>query len=334
MIYLSLCMIEKISEIKEKHKYACNLRDGCGPQIKAGPEVTSHNVSLGRNIITAKYAAASSMTQSMNDGGHGHNSLHRLFESKNFKMRPYSDPASTQYKALKEYLTLHITPASFKTYWAFLCAFEPYIKKAINPVVVKSAAKKSGFEANTINVRTIMSYNKDFCSLSNENAESVIGLITTVLAPYFREHQWIPESLYPEIFPQEAGFGFTLSNREGTPLNDLTTNRQRFIVDNSEQWQAVLANRNAALEAAAEEKERKRLEREAADAAKPKKVRSCSHLGCKSVIDITTTATKRITEGTWKKCKGKNCAIWACPDHFTEIALHETFCPKCTSTTI
>ena len=86
-----------------------------------------------------------------------------------------------------------------KTYWAFICTLEPYIKKAINPVVVKSAAIKSGFESNGINVRIIMSYNSDCVRLTDAKAEEVIGLIMTVLVPY-REHQSIPESFYPEIF--------------------------------------------------------------------------------------------------------------------------------------
>ena len=271
------------------------------------------------------------MTQSMNDGGHGHDGLHRLFESKHFKMRPYEDPASSRYTALKDYLELHLTSASFKTYWAFVCAFEPYIKNAINPIVVKSAAKKSGFESNRINVKTIMSYNKEFVGLTDQKAIEVVGLITTVLVPYFRDHQWIPESLYPQLFHTENGFDFTLSTRSGTPLNDLTTNRQRFLVDNSKQWQTLLAGRRATLEAAENEKERKKLLKDEADALKPKKTRSCSHLVCKSDIDISTIALKKFNEATWKKCKGKGCSMWVCPQHFLEIVEHESFCSKCTT---
>jgi hypothetical protein len=207
-----------------------------------------------------------------------------------------------------------------------MCAFEAYVMKAINPVVVKSAARKSGFESNKINITTIMSYNTEFSRLTEEKAEEVIGLVSTVLVPYFREHQWIPEELYPELFPTDSGFEFT--TRTGTPLNELTTNRQRFLVDNSEQWQALLADRKAVLEATEEEKERKRLQKEAAEAAKPKKARSCSHLGCRVVIDITTALLKKNSEGTWKKCKGKNCSKWACPSHFDKLEEHEVFCEK------
>jgi hypothetical protein len=282
---------------------------------------------LGRNIITGKYSAGCSMTQSMNDGGHGHNGLHRLFESKEFKMRQYADPASSRYAALKIFLSEHLNPASFKTYWAFMCAFEAYVMKAINPVVVKSAARKSGFESNKINITTIMSYNSEFSHLTEEKAEEVIGLISTVLVPYFREHQWIPEELYPELFTTDSGFNFT--TRTGTPLNQLTTNRQRFLVDNSEQWQELLADRRAVLEAIEEEKERKRSQKEATEAAKPKKFRSCSQLGCRAIIDITSALLKKDNEGTWKKCKVKNCSTWTCPSHFDKLEEHEVFCRKC-----
>ena len=313
----------------KKHKYACLLRDGCDSQIRAGPKITAYNKIKGRHIITAKYSAGCSMTESMNDGGHGHDGLHRLFESRDFKMRPYPDPASPLYTALKVFLERYITPASMKTYWAFVCAFEPYIKHAITPVIVKSAAKKSGFEADKINVRTIMSYNPQFIKLTHEKAEEVIDLIKTVLVPYFAANQWIPESMYPDLFPVESGYDFTLSTRSGTPLNDLVTNRQRFMVDSSEQWQAVLADRKISAIAAKEKAENERLTREMINLSKPQKFRSCENITCNSKIDITTPALKKVNEMTWKKCSGKSCFIWACPVHFAEVLIHQNSCSKC-----
>ena len=95
------------------------------------------------------------------------------------------------------------------------------------------------------------------------------------------------------------------------------------------QWQALRCLRRAAVVAAEEEKQRKRLERIAVDAAKPKKIRSCGQLGCNINIDVTTNALKKINEATWKKCKGKRCNLWVCPDHFSQIAQHELICVKC-----
>ena len=95
------------------------------------------------------------------------------------------------------------------------------------------------------------------------------------------------------------------------------------------QWQALLVDRRAAVLAAEEEKDQKRLDRIVVDAAKPKKVRSCSQLGCNTNIDVTTSALKKINEATWKKCTGARCHLWACPDHFAQIAQHELICVKC-----
>ena len=119
-----------------------------------------------------------------------------------------------------------------------------------------------------------MSYSPEFARLTDEKAEELNGLVSTVLVPYYRDHQWIPETLHPELFPTGSGFDFTLSTRSGTPLNDLTTNIQRFLVDNSEQWQALLAGRRAVAKADAEDEKLKRREKEIADATKPKKIRS------------------------------------------------------------
>jgi hypothetical protein len=78
-----------------------------------------------------------------------------------------------------------------------------------------------------------------------------------------------------------------------------------------------------------EEKERKRSQKEATEAAKPKKFRSCSQLGCRAIIDITSALLKKDNEGTWKKCKVKNCSTWTCPSHFDKLEEHEVFCRKC-----
>lgn len=88
-------------------------------------------------------------------------------------------------------------------------------------------------------------------------------------------------------------------------MNDLVTNRQRFMVDNSAQWQSLLASRQATLLAAQQEIERKRLARETADAAKAKKVRNCKSMGCILQIDITTIALKNANEATWKNAMEK-----------------------------
>jgi hypothetical protein len=321
-------ILEVIAAVREKHKHALLLRDGCSGQITASPAITTFNKSKGRSILHGKYSAGCSMTQSWNDTGHGHDALHRLFEGNDFKFRQYADPEGANYAALKKFLTSYLEPASFKTYWAFICTFEPYIMKAITPVVIKSAVRKSGFEEdNKININTIMSFNPEFAKLSDDNAKKLVETIETVLVPYFTQHMQIPENIYDELLGTNPAI--TLRARVGTPLNNLTTNRQRFIIDNSDEYQEIIAGREAVKRAAAEEIERRRVEREVKNAALPFKSRYCSLINCNSTIDITTSAIRRINERNWKKCKGKNCSTWTCPDHFGQLAQHETICVKC-----
>lgn len=268
------------------------------------------------------------MTQSINDVSHGHDALHRLYEGDDFKFREYGDPEGANYAALKKFLLQHLEPASFKTYWSFIKSFEPYVYKAMSPVVIKSGVKACGFDAdNKINVLTIMSFNPQFAEMKLEKAQKLVRLIESVLAPYFSSHSWIPEIIYDELLGDDPDI--TLLERIGTPLNNLCTNRQRFMIDNSCEWQAVLHDRETKKVAAIAEIERKRVEREARIAALPSKSRQCSHLGCVSIIDITTPTLKKANEATWKKCKGKNCSTWACLNHLEGIEIHQINCVKC-----
>ena len=71
----------------------------------------------------------------------------------------------------------------------------------------------------------------------------------------------------------------------GTPLNNLATNRQRFIIDNSDEYHAIIAGREDVKRTAAEETERRRIERELRNAALPLKSRQCSLIDCVSAMD-------------------------------------------------
>ena len=206
--------------------------------------------------------------------------------------------------------------------------------KAITPVVIKSAVKKCGFESdNKINPTTILSFNPEFARLSKVKAEALITTIETVLVPYFTIHNQIPEHLYDELF--SINHDITLRAKVGTcirtPLNNLATNRQIFIIDNSDEYHAIIAGREDVKRAAAEETERRRIERELRNAALHLRSRQCSLIDCVSAIDVTTSTIRIINERTWKTCKGKKCNTWTCPNHFDQLAFHETICRKCTT---
>jgi hypothetical protein len=304
------------------------LRDGCFGQINAAPAIDAWAKEHGRSLFLAKYSAGCSMTESMNDLGHGHDGLHKLVSSSDFKCKQYEDPPGPLYAAAKAYLAKYLTPSSFKTYWKFLCCFEPFVLKALNPMNLLAAAKMSGFDGEKINIQRIMSHNLEFAQIQPPSeAEKLLGTIEGLFSSYWWHHGLIHENIFDEVFDGVDNID-ALCDRAGKPLNQLATNRQRFMCDNHESWIAEINRRNVVDQLAAEEKARKRAVRDAADALKPAKFRKCSDLACGQTIDISTSKLKSANEKTWRKCVGKSCPNWGCPLHFEVIELHERFCGK------
>lgn len=100
------------------------------------------------------------------------------------------------------------------------------------------------------------------------------------------------------------------------------------MIDNHEEWLAEIARRKDEALVLELEKEQKRIDKIASDALIPEKYRYCAQLGCTNKICTHTNALKRINEKTWRKCNGKKCKIWGCPDHFDGVAEHENTCSK------
>jgi hypothetical protein len=286
------------------------------------------NVAKGRSMFMTKWSAGCSMSEATNDLGYMHSILHNLFASPDFKYKQRQDPPGLRYSALKAYLKEHLDSDSFQTFWKCICAMELFMLKAFTPMNVQSALLKGGFEGSIINTHTIMSHNVEFVALDEEEAEHLLQLIDYVLVPYWRDHGIIHEFIFDELFEGEENID-TLNNiRKGKPLNELSTNRQRFMMDNHACWKAELSRRKVMEEAAEAEKERKIQERLLADSLKPKKFRNCDQPGCPNILDISTNTLKKSNEKLWVKCRGKSCRFWFCTDHFATLALHEGLCRK------
>jgi hypothetical protein len=120
----------------------------------------------------------------------------------------------------------------------------------------------------------------------------VVGLIESVCSHYWYNHGLIHERTFNEpnhsVGIIEINFAIlridTLPERIGKHLNELATNRQRFMMDNHEFWLAELDKRKETERLAAEEKEIRRAEREARQVAKPLKCRDCSDHTCRSMM--------------------------------------------------
>ena len=52
--------------------------------------------------------------------------------------------------------------------------------------------------------------------------------------------------------------------------------------------------------------------------------RTCTMLGCKNRIDITSSSLKRTNKSIWHHCKGVRCTVWCCPEHVAYYMLQHT----------
>ena len=212
--------------------------------------------------------------------------------SSDFKCEQRGDPPGSLYAAAKTYLSKFLAPASFKTFWKLICAFELFVLRAMNPHSLLSAARVAGFDCEGNGTRKIMLHNLEFAQIQPASkAEEVLAIIDTVFTPYWTQHGLIHENIFSEVFDGETSID-TLGDRIGKPLNDMATNRQRFMLDNHPVWKTELERRRLAEEFVDEEIRRRQIKRIAADAAKPVKSRECSVLGCPCLIDITTASIK------------------------------------------
>jgi hypothetical protein len=267
------------------------------------------------------------MSEATNDLGHMHDNLHALVSHQDFRCKQHPDPPGAAYRIIKNFLQQYLKPGSFRTYWKLICAFELFMFKAFTPQTVISALKLGGFDGGKIDTSIMMGHNLEFCKLPEADAARVLRLVDTVFADYWWKHGLIHENIFDEVFDGEDNID-QLCDRSGKPLNQLATNRQRFMMDNHEFWLAELDRRDAAEEALEAAKQQKRLDRAAAEANKPKKCRECSDPTCPNLMDITTSKLRKDNEALWTHCTGKRCGIWGCPDHALMVASHINVCTK------
>lgn len=328
LIILLFILLYIIASVREKYKWTTLIRDGAFGQINAGSKLHGWNESKGRNMFMTKWSAGCSMSEATNDLGHMHNILHDLFSSCDFKCKEIADPPGVRYSTLKKFIQTHLTAASFKTYWKCICAMELFMLKAFTPMNVQSALHKAGFEGDKINTHTIMSHNVEFVRIQPPSrSDELLRLIDTVFVSYWWNHGIIHEQIFNEIFDGEKDID-TLNQREGKPLNELSTNRQRFMMDNHECWITEMNRRKDADAIIAQEKATRMAERAAADTLRPLKCRDCCQPGCPNTIDISTSALKRTNDKLWNKCNGKGCRFWCCTEHANVINLHKMTCRK------
>ena len=180
-----------------------------------------------------------------------------------------------------------------------------------------------------VDIEKILGHNPEFAGLEEGKAQHVLKLVKEVFAPYWEENGIIHENIFDETCAGEEDID-KLRNRQGKPLNQLATDRQRFMMDNHPEWQQEIARRKSAAADAALALEAHRKARADVAAGKPVKTRDCSSLGCANFIDITNGTLKKQNEALWRSCPGKGCRSWACQNEACSLALtsHIARCQK------
>jgi hypothetical protein len=206
------------------------MRDGAFGQVNAGRGLHDWCVRHEKIVHLVKTSAGASMSEAINDLGYMYSILHKLFASADFSCKQYEDPPGLLYSRVKKYLKEYLAPASFHTYWKCVVAMKPFMLKAFTPMTVQSALRLGGFEFDRINIRTIMGSNVEFSNLPRGQSDKVLGLIETVFCNYWFQHTLIHKNISDKVFDGEKDID-TLSNRVGKPLNDMSANRQRFMMD-------------------------------------------------------------------------------------------------------
>ena len=138
--------LDEKSKILEEYECTALIRDGAYGQINAGPQL--HTWAAGKNhkLFLCKTSAGCSMSESTNDLGHMHDTLHTQCASSYLKCSKSQLPPGANYVAANAHLKSYLATESYNTYFKLLCFFESFMLKAFNPMTVRSALLQGGFD--------------------------------------------------------------------------------------------------------------------------------------------------------------------------------------------
>ena len=168
-----------IDDPNNPYQYIAIAQDGATGQIKA-IENSLHQLCEDENqkIIWAKYAAGASLSQSPNDKGVMHHTLHTLFKSVSFKNEDMIEPHTGGWLMVKNILKNSIESSSFNTVWRCFVYARIYLSKAFNGVALKSAFTAAGIFVppdGKFDPKKILSQCPHYTKLSNVNAEWLLN---------------------------------------------------------------------------------------------------------------------------------------------------------------
>ena len=301
------------------------IRDGAFPAINATNKIHTRNLEKQFCILFAKWAAGCSMTQSFNDAGFMHKNLHSLFSSNHYRYDDVTDPPGEVYGQLKQYLQLYLEPASLRTVWKCFCSAESIIDKACTELNVMSALKSTGVTPR--DNKPILGKNPEFGMLTDRTKIDKVLNCIDHFTDLYDQKGMVMEEEYDEYFLEDDDID-TQPPRVGMPLNEMSTNRQRFLIDSHPQFLLeVSRKRLIAEEAAAEKLARAEARRTAADNVQNNAIvgvvavttswRRCSNPVCCNKISMKSKNAE------WSKCQTKRCNTWVCSENNCKAILQQ-----------
>lgn len=211
-------------------KYSAIGIDGADGPIKAIENFVHSNCqSLSQNVIFAKYAAGTSLTQSANDQGVMHSTLKKCFQDSKFKYPEVADPIGGSWLEVKRLLS-RIDSSSFNSVWKCMKLAPTFISKAFNRVAIISAFDKVGLfmkETGRFCENTILQHCPHFNQLSPEDK----SWLRTQLPRFyetFNNNRILDENVF-KILEDKMGIDNS-PNKTGMPLREMVTNRQRCLI--------------------------------------------------------------------------------------------------------
>lgn len=234
--------------IREKYKYCALFNDGAYGQLNAQEtSLIPESVQKALCFIYVKFAAGCSMIQQPNDVGHMHRILKLLFHSKKFRFGHTLDPEGVAWVQRKEILDKRLSGPSFKTFWRCMCHLKLFRSKAFNEMNINHAWADAGILP--FDPRIILSACPHFRKLNQLDADRVMECLPR-FAELVETKGMVEETDYKTLLGEIANAD-NCGERNGKPLNDMTTSRQRATVVSHPTFFASAVNKAANIAAQA-----------------------------------------------------------------------------------
>ena len=295
---------EALTNSYSEYRYIAILQDGAIPQINAiKNHLEPYCKEKNKDIIWGKYAAGTSLTQSPNDKGAMHVSLHRLLRSNDFNYRDIPESTKLDWEIVKKKLSG--IGATFPTVWKCLKHSSSFLSKAFNEYAIYGGLRDAGIIGldGKYSPVTVLNQCPHWKKIPTDDGNWLINS-SPRLCQRFDQNGYLDEEFLENFLEERPGVDNSL-DRQGTELNLLGVSRQRCLIIGNNNLEEYKQQKAATNSRSSTEKER---------------TRSFSCVHCHKKIPPA--------DNNWRKCKHNKCSSKYCtnPLCITILTSHEELC--------